>query len=130
MLETILWRALLRKAALWAALVIAVVGFIWWFNLRGEKIKRLQASEKAVQAQLATERLSHQKQIEAYQAGFRAVSELQSKRVEVVTRLQTIESEVAHAPITRDCADSPAVRIALGELREQAAGPAGGADHP
>lgn len=115
------WAVLARKILPWAIGAAILGGLIWEFNRRGDKVEALEAAGKAAEAQLETERANHVQTVQAYQAGLAAATAVANRRIEVTARLQKIESEIANAPVTTSCADSPAMRLAVGELRDKAA---------
>lgn len=121
MFDILPWKSWLLRALPWLLGGLVLIGLVYEFNRRGEKINRLEAANKAVQATLESERLNHAQTIAAYQAGLDVAAKVSDRRIEVTTRLQRIESEIANAPTTTGCASSPAIRLAVGELRNQAA---------
>lgn len=123
MFDIIPWKSWLLRALPWLLGGVVVLGLVWEFNRRGDKINTLKDANKAAQLLLKSERAEHAKTIEAYQAGLAAVDSAQTRRIEVTTRLQAARTEIDHAPVTTGCADSPAVSIALSQLRKQAKSP-------
>ena len=121
MFDILPWKNWLLRALPWVLGGVVLIGFVYEFNRRGDKINRLEAAQKAAQATLESERVNHAKTVQAYQAGLDVAAKVSDRRIEVTTRLQKIESEIAHAPTTTGCASSPAIRLAVGELRDQAA---------
>lgn len=55
-----------------------------------------------------------------YAALFASLEEREAVRAEVIETTNTIVKEIQLAPVTTECADSPAVRVALDGLRQQA----------
>jgi hypothetical protein len=100
---------LVARLAPWSLGALAIAGALLW-SLWG----RLAAAEARVAAANAV--------IEQHErdrtANVKAVAQLAQKLNDTETRVVTITEKVLAAPITRDCAQSPAMRAASEGLRQ------------
>ena len=101
--------ALVARLAPWSLIALAVAGVVIW-GLWG----RLEA--KDIELSMAKGVI---KQAEADKAAnAKAVQQLAQKLNDTETKVVTVTEKVYAAPITRDCAQSPAMRAASDGLRQ------------
>lgn len=101
--------ALIARLAPWSLVALAAAGVVIW-GLWG----RLQAAETRMAAANAVIE-QHEKD---RAANAKAIAQLAQKLNDTETKVVTITEKVYAAPITRDCAQSPAMRAASDGLRQ------------
>lgn len=113
---------LLSRAAPWMLGALAIAGIVIW-GLWG----RLEAAE----VKLAAANAVIAQREEDQKANAKAVAQLAQKLADTESRVITQVERVYAAPVTRDCAQSPAMRAASDGLRQLfPAGPAGDRRQP
>ena len=101
--------ALIARLAPWSLVALAAAGVVIW-GLWG----RLEAAETRMAAANAVIE-QHEKD---RAANAKAIAQLAQKLNDTETKVVTITEKVHAAPITRDCAQSPAMRAASDGLRQ------------
>jgi len=97
--------ATLLRFAPWAIAGVCLLGALWY---RGEYEHCLAAGAEALKAQ-------HDEDLER---NADAIQKLADKLRDTETKVVTVTEKVYAAPITRDCAQSPAMRAASDGLRQ------------
>lgn len=115
-----------RWALVCAGIIAAAVIWIWIAGLRHDLVLSEIASADARKAQALTAAALNAKQREQASAQA-ALASLEIARQEAETDADALRRKIAAAPRSRACADSPAVRGLLDDIR--AGGPAAG-DRP
>jgi hypothetical protein len=101
--------ALIGRLAPWSLLALAAAGVVIW-GLWG----RLEAAETKLDAANAVIEQAEKDKV----ANAKAVQQLAQKLSDTETKVITVTEKVYAAPITRDCAQSPAMRAASDGLRQ------------
>jgi hypothetical protein len=101
--------ALIARFAPWSLLALAVAGVVIW-GLWG----RLEAKETELAAAKGVIEQAEKDKV----ANAKAVVQLAQKLADTETKVVTVTEKVYAAPVTRDCAQSPAMRAASDGLRQ------------
>ena len=101
--------ALIARFAPWSLIAFAAAGLVIW-ALWG----RLEAAKSKLDAANAVIEQAEQDKV----ANAKAVRQLAQKLNDTETKVVTVTEKVYAAPITRDCAQSPAMRAASDGLRQ------------
>ena len=101
--------ALITRLAPWSLLALAISGIVIW-----GLIGRLEAKD----TELAAAKGVIKQAEEDKAANSKAVQQLAQKLTDTETKVITITEKVHAAPVTRDCAQSPAMRAASDGLRQ------------
>ena len=101
--------ALIARVAPWSLIALAAAGLLIW-----ALFERLDA----VQARLDTANAVIEQAEKDKAANAKAVAQLAQKLSDTETKVITQVEKVYAAPITRDCAQSPAMRAASDGLRQ------------
>jgi hypothetical protein len=109
--------ALIGRLAPWSLIALAVAGVVIW-GLWG----RLEAAQVKLEAANAVIEQAEKDKA----ANAKAVAQLAQKLIDTETKVITVTEKVYAAPVTRECAQSPAMRAASDGLRQLF--PAGKAD--
>ena len=109
--------ALIARVAPWSLIALAIAGVVIW-GLWG----RLEAANTKLEAANAVIEQAEKDKV----ANAKAVQQLAQKLTDTETKVVTVTEKVYAAPVTRDCAQSPAMRAASDGLRQLF--PAGQAD--
>ena len=89
----------------------------------GLLLKRAYAENGALQTQLASAQAVIDQRERDAKENAKAVAQLAQKLTDTEAKVITVTEKVYAAPITRDCAQSPAMRAALGGLSDLYARP-------
>ena len=101
--------ALIGRLAPYSLIALAIAGVIIWGLLeRNAAIGTELAAAKGVIEQAEEDKVANAK----------AVQQLAQKLTDTETKVVTVTEKVYAAPITRDCAQSPAMRAASDGLRQ------------
>jgi hypothetical protein len=101
--------ALITRLAPWSLITLALAGVaIWGLWARLEAKETELAAAKGVIEQAEKDKVANAK----------AVQQLAQKLTDTETKVVTVTEKVYAAPITRDCAQSPAMRAASDGLRQ------------
>jgi hypothetical protein len=106
--------ATILRFAPWAIAGLMLLGALWY---RGQYESCLAAGAKALAAQIEQDKAENAKAVAALNEQLRTVE----------NKIVTVTEKVYAAPITRDCAQSPAMRAASDGLRQLFSG--GEAEH-
>lgn len=121
MLEALVFGPLsILKYWKWILAGLATLAVGWLLvahKLDKNKIRALETENTAQAAQIAAEREAFDAARSAYEGALKATSEAAMARQAITVKLQTTEKAINHAPVTTECARSPAVNIALDSLR-------------
>ncbi len=101
--------ALVARFAPWSLIALAIAGVVIW-GLWG----RLEAANTKLDAANAV--IAQAEKDKA--ANAKAVQQLAQKLTDTETKVVTVTEKVYAAPVTRDCAQSPAMRAASNGLRQ------------
>jgi hypothetical protein len=101
--------ALITRLAPWSMIGLALAGLVIW---------GLIERNAAIGAELAAARGVIEQAEKDKVANAKAVQQLAQKLQDTETRVVTITEKVYAAPVTRDCAQSPAMRAASDGLRQ------------
>lgn len=102
--------------------VVAALGvLIWSWDARGKQIDTLNQVNATLQANLATQ----QELAERNAQTVTVMTERLQAHTKQATKLATLSSEIAHAPVSNDGPIAPVLRDALVGLRQQQAGGSG-----
>jgi hypothetical protein len=101
--------ALIARFAPWSLIALAVAGVVIW-GLWG----RLEAANTKLDAANAVIEQAEKDKV----ANAKAVQQLAQKLTDTETKVVTVTEKVYAAPVTRDCAQSPAMRAASDGLRQ------------
>ena len=101
--------ALITRFAPWSLIALAVAGVVIW-GLLG----RLEAKETELAAAKGVVEQAEKDKV----ANAKAVQQLAQKLTDTETKVVTVTEKVYAAPVTRDCAQSPAMRAASDGLRQ------------
>jgi hypothetical protein len=101
--------ALVARFAPWSLIALAVAGVVIW-GLLG----RLEAKETELAAAKGVIEQAEKDKV----ANAKAVQQLAQKLNDTETKVVTVTEKVYAAPVTRDCAQSPAMRAASDGLRQ------------
>jgi hypothetical protein len=101
--------ALIARFAPWSLIVLAVAGVVIW-GLLG----RLEAKETELAAAKGVIEQAEKDKV----ANAKAVQQLAQKLTDTETKVVAVTEKVYAAPVTRDCAQSPAMRAASDGLRQ------------
>jgi hypothetical protein len=101
--------ALIARFAPWSLIALAVAGVVIW-GLLG----RLEAKETELAAAKGVIEQAEKDKV----ANAKAVQQLAQKLTDTETKVVTVTEKVYAAPVTRDCAQSPAMRAASDGLRQ------------
>ena len=101
--------ALIARVAPWSLIALAVAGVVIW-GLLG----RLEAKETELAAAKGVIEQAEKDKV----ANAKAVQQLAQKLSDTETKVITQVERVYAAPVTRDCAQSPAMRAASDGLRQ------------
>jgi hypothetical protein len=101
--------ALVTRFAPWSLIALAVAGVVIWGLLGRLEAKEIElAAAKGVIEQAEKDKAANAK----------AVQQLAQKLTDTETKVVTVTEKVYAAPVTRDCAQSPAMRAASDGLRQ------------
>ena len=101
--------ALITRLAPWSLITLALAGVaIWGLWARLEAKETELAAAKGVIEQAEKDKVANAK----------AVQQLAQKLTDTETKVVTVTEKVYAAPVTRDCAQSPAMRAASDGLRQ------------
>jgi hypothetical protein len=101
--------ALIARVAPWSLIALAIAGVVIW-GLWG----RLEAANTKLKAANAVIEQAEKDKV----ANAKAVQQLAQKLTDTETKVVTVTEKVYAAPVTRDCAQSPAMRAASDGLRQ------------
>ena len=101
--------ALIARLAPWSLIALAAAGLVIW-GLWGQ----LEAANAKLDAAYAVIEQAEKDKV----ANAKAVQQLAQKLNDTETKVITVTEKVYAAPITRDCAQSPAMRAASDGLRQ------------
>jgi len=101
--------ALIARLAPWSLIALAMAGVVIWGLWGRLEVKETElAAAKGVIEQAEKDKVANAK----------AVQQLAQKLTDTETKVVTVTEKVYAAPITRDCAQSPAMRAASDGLRQ------------
>jgi hypothetical protein len=101
--------ALIGRLAPWSLIALAIAGVVIWGLLeRNAAIGTELAAANGVIKQAEADKAANAK----------AVAQLAQKLTDTETKVVTVTEKVYAAPVTRDCAQSPAMRAASDGLRQ------------
>lgn|GEM_PF-2936994 len=105
------------------ALAIGCLVLALGLGAAGVLLKRAWAAEGALEAKLKSAKAVIDQRENDIRENAKAVAQLADKLHQTETKVVTVTEKIYAAPITRDCAQSPAMRAALGGLRDIYADP-------
>jgi hypothetical protein len=101
--------ALIARLAPWSVIALAVAGVVIWGQWARLEAKETElAAAKGVIEQAEKDKVANAK----------AVQQLAQKLNDIKTKVVTVTEKVYAAPVTHDCAQSPAMRAASDGLRQ------------
>ncbi len=101
--------ALIGRLAPWSLIALAVAGVVIW---------GLWEHAAAIQTKLDAANAVIEQAEKDKAANAKAVQQLAQKLTDTETKVVTVTEKVYAAPVTRDCAQSPAMRAASDGLRQ------------